>query len=197
MNNNPKYRLDILKRFFKEDIFIHKDIVVFNGFLSLDELKTLNEHFSNVKKWRGIDSEDDVLVDQTTKMHHIEDKNIDSLLFQITNKIIKTYSVLYLETHVLIQGDQGYRYNFYKNNEGYFYHIDCSNKKDLYRQRLLSCVIQLNSDYAGGTLSFPYQNFNIKLKAGDIILFPSIHTHPHAVLPVTSGKRKNIVTWFI
>ncbi|NBP13525.1 2OG-Fe(II) oxygenase [bacterium] len=197
MRNNPKHRLSVLKRFFNENVSLNKDIVVFKNFLTQEELKTLNKNFLTVNDWAGIESQDENLVDETTKMHYIEDKNIDSLLFNITNKIIKTYSVIYPETSLLIRSDQGYRYNHYKNDEGYFYHIDCSSKKEFYRQRLISCVIQLNSDYEGGLLAFPYQNFSIKLKAGDVIMFPSIHTHPHKVLPVTKGERKNVVTWFI
>lgn len=197
MKNTPESRCKVLNNFFNQKIQFYEDIVVFKNGLLEDELKALNKNFSSVSPWVGVESSDKKIVNETTKLHYIVDPITDKYLFQITNKIFKTYSVLYPEAHLLIKSDQRYRYNWYKVNEGYFNHVDCSSLNEFYRERLLSCILQLNSDYDGGILYFPNQDFKIKLEAGDVILFPSIHTHPHSVSPITSGERKNIVTWFI
>jgi hypothetical protein len=51
----------------------------------------------------------------------------------------------------------------------------------------------LNGGYEGGDLVFPRQNLRVKLKKGDIIIFPAGLTHPHYVDVVTSGHRIVIV----
>ena len=45
--------------------------------------------------------------------------------------------------------------------------------------RTLSIILSLNDDYEGGEIVFPIQNREIKLKKGQIILFPPYWTHPH------------------
>lgn len=45
--------------------------------------------------------------------------------------------------------------------------------------RNLTMTIALNSDYDGGEFNFPCQNFKMKLKRGQAIVFPPFWTHPH------------------
>ena len=47
--------------------------------------------------------------------------------------------------------------------------------------RAASIIIALNSDYEGGIFNFPLQNYKVKLKQGDAIVFPATYTHPHEV----------------
>lgn len=64
------------------------------------------------------------------------------------------------------------------------------------KARTVSIIIALNSDYEGGEFYFPFQNYKIKLKQGDAIVFPSTHTHPHQVSSPENGTlRYTINTW--
>jgi hypothetical protein len=64
--------------------------------------------------------------------------------------------------------------------------------------RILSMIIALNSDYDGGELVFPCQNFTIKLKRGQCILFPPYWTHPHYTNDLKNNTfRYTINTWLI
>ena len=51
----------------------------------------------------------------------------------------------------------------------------------------------LDDKYEGGYLSFPKQNYKIKLGRRDLIIFPGNFTHPHGVSPILSGDRKVVV----
>lgn len=62
--------------------------------------------------------------------------------------------------------------------------------------RILSCIVALNSDYGGGEITFPKQDFKTVMEKGDIILFPPYWTHPHMVFPPHRGtNRYTINTW--
>jgi len=58
---------------------------------------------------------------------------------------------------------------------------------------ILSVLGLLNSDYEGG--EFIMCGEEIKLDAGDVIVFPSNFLYPHEVKPVTSGVRYSFVSW--
>ena len=60
----------------------------------------------------------------------------------------------------------------------------------------MSVIIALNDDYDGGEFYFPIQDYKIKLKKGDIILFPPYWTHPHKVYsPLNRTYRYTINSW--
>ena len=62
--------------------------------------------------------------------------------------------------------------------------------------RAASIIIALNSDYEGGIFNFPLQNYKVKLKQGDAIVFPATYTHPHEVSSPENGPlRYTINTW--
>jgi hypothetical protein len=64
--------------------------------------------------------------------------------------------------------------------------------------RVLSMILALNSDYDGGELVFPCQNFTIKLKRGQCILFPPYWTHPHYTNDLKNTTfRYTINTWLV
>jgi len=58
---------------------------------------------------------------------------------------------------------------------------------------ILSFVGLLNDDFEGG--EFMLIREEMKLKKGDILIFPSVFLFPHEVLPITSGTRYSFVTW--
>jgi hypothetical protein len=62
--------------------------------------------------------------------------------------------------------------------------------------RLLTCVIAFNSDYKEGKFYLPKQNIELKLEAGDIILFPPYWTHPHYTDNPVENVRYTSTFWF-
>jgi len=59
---------------------------------------------------------------------------------------------------------------------------------------ILSIVCVLNDDYEGGEFIM-FDNYEIKFKAGDLIIFPSVFLYPHLVKPVKKGTRYSLVSW--
>lgn len=59
-----------------------------------------------------------------------------------------------------------------------------------------SCVLMLNSDYEGGELFFEHHDIELKLKAGDLIMFRGNAANLHGVREVLSGNRANIIIFF-
>lgn len=62
--------------------------------------------------------------------------------------------------------------------------------------RLLTGVIAFNSDYKEGKFYFPKQNIELKLEAGDILLFPPYWTHPHYTDNPVENVRYTSTFWF-
>ena len=58
----------------------------------------------------------------------------------------------------------------------------------------LSCLGALNDNYEGGELIL-FDNKQIELKAGDLLIFPSNFMYPHEVKPVTKGTRYSYISW--
>jgi len=58
----------------------------------------------------------------------------------------------------------------------------------------LSIVGLLNEDYEGGEFIM-FDDMEIKLKQGDILIFPSNFLYPHKVNSVTKGIRDSFVSW--
>ena len=74
--------------------------------------------------------------------------------------------------------------------------IDTESIYTLKNLRCLSVVIAINGNYKGGEFFFPSQNVEIKLKAGEAILFPPYWTHPHGTNDVHDTFRYTITSWF-
>ena len=58
---------------------------------------------------------------------------------------------------------------------------------------LVSIVANLNENYKGS--EFYCRGKEIKLKTGDILLFPSNYMYPHEVKEATKGTRYSFVSW--
>ena len=58
---------------------------------------------------------------------------------------------------------------------------------------ILSFVGLLNDKYEGG--EFMCREKEIKLRRGDILLFPSNFMYPHGVEEITKGRRHSFVSW--
>lgn len=88
-------------------------------------------------------------------------------------------------------------------HEGGFYikHADSQNMDPNTRlwkkviDRDVSMLIYLNNDFEGGELSFYKLNYQVKPKAGSVVLFPSDHRFLHQAETVKKGVRYAIVSW--
>lgn len=129
--------------------------------------------------------------DSMIAKNHGTRKNLDSYLYISAANAIKQYR----EKHPIcnIAQDSGYDLLRYEIGQFYLQHIDSF--KD--RPRAVSCSFALNDDYEGGEFAFFDRELVYKLKKGDALMFPSNFMYPHEVMPVTSGTRYSIVTWFV
>lgn len=61
--------------------------------------------------------------------------------------------------------------------------------------RDLSLLLYLDDEYQGGEITFPNFDFQIRPRAGTLLMFPSDCRYLHGVMPVTEGIRHTIVSW--
>jgi len=93
--------------------------------------------------------------------------------------------------------DTGYQLLRYQPGQQFKEHIDAIPGHPSWGARVLSGVLFLNGNFEGGELAFPRQKQIIKPLAGDVVLFPSNFTHPHASRTVEKGVKYSVVCWFI
>lgn len=62
--------------------------------------------------------------------------------------------------------------------------------------RRLSGLIYLNNNYMGGELNFPGLDFCIRPERNMLVLFPSNFCFVHESLPILSGTKYAVVSWF-
>lgn len=118
-------------------------------------------------------------------------QKLDQELFGCAANAIKEYKKHFVNCS--IEQDSGY--NLLKYEVGNFYTTHTDSFKDM--PRAVSCSFALNDDYEGGEFAFFNREVVYNLKKGDALMFPSNFMYPHEIMPVTSGTRYSIVTWFI
>ena len=60
----------------------------------------------------------------------------------------------------------------------------------------VSASIKLNDTYEGAELVFPRQEFsNANVPVGDVVVWPSLVTHPHESTPLRSGVKYSLTIW--
>ena len=97
------------------------------------------------------------------------------------------------EFQVGLAADEGFNLLRYDVGNSYDYHIDAAPMA----YRVISALVYLNpSEYEGGETHFPNFKLSIKPEEPSIVLFPSNYVYIHAALPVTSGHKFIIVSWF-
>lgn len=149
----------------------------------------------------AVDDENGVIKNSNVKAYMFSDNStrgtvykdiIHSITEQLRNKLAFYYDINFnnYETPILRK--------IYGNTR---IHIDNvlsdmdSHKSNNFR--VLSCIMCINDDYEGGELVFPSQNRTIKLKRGQIIVFPPYWTHPHYSEKLKNDTfRYTITTWF-
>lgn len=124
-------------------------------------------------------------------------KELDDMVFNIINKVVKKIHVLY---DIQCTGDSGYCYRKIfgptrLHKDGIFVERD-KQYVPMKKIRNMSVIICLNEEYDGGEFYFPKQDRKIKLKKGNIIAFPPYWTHTHMTYPLSNNTyRYTINTW--
>jgi hypothetical protein len=61
----------------------------------------------------------------------------------------------------------------------------------------VSASAKLNDDYRGAVLDFPRQGVsNADVAVGELVVWPSLVTHPHQATPLESGVKYGLTVWF-
>jgi predicted 2-oxoglutarate/Fe(II)-dependent dioxygenase YbiX len=118
-------------------------------------------------------------------------KFIDVELHEQLLEVVKRYSEEFSEFCPSI--DTGYDLLRYETGQFYKQHTDSF----LQQQRSISCSVCINDDYSGGEFAFFDREIVVKGKKGSVIVFPSNFMYPHEIMPVTSGVRYSIITWYV
>jgi hypothetical protein len=121
-------------------------------------------------------------------------------LHQLTWKALEKYIVIDKIGKDNLKGWNGFikiRFNRYNKNQIMSKH--CDHIHSLFDGKIkgipiLSIVGVLNDNYKGGEFIM-FDDYEIKFKAGDLIIFPSVFLYPHLVKPVKKGTRYSFVSW--
>ena len=131
---------------------------------------------------------------QTNSLTHIQK------LHNYTWKAIEKYILTNKVGGDLLTGWKGFtqiRYNRYQEGQKMAKHHD--HIHDIFDGNIkgipmLSIVGVFNDNYEGGEFIM-FEDYEIKFKAGDILIFPSVFLYPHLVKPVKKGIRYSFVSW--
>jgi len=183
---------------------INDYIVTFDGVITDALCDAILEEFSDENEWQKTILGDGQINDKVRTAEtviisypQVIDKNpkvrakLDKYVFASAGFAIKKYNEKF--PLALIEEDSGYELLRYKENQFYIQHTDSF--KD--RPRAVSCSFALNDDYEGGEFAFFDRELVYKLKKGSCIMFPSNFMYPHEIMPVISGTRYSIITWFV
>lgn len=118
-------------------------------------------------------------------------KKIDEDFYVCASTAINEYRKLF--PNVASEIDTGYGLLRYKEGQFYVQHTDSFKNQ----QRSVSCSFLLNDDYDGGEFAFFDREIIIKGSKGSIVMFPSNFMFPHEIMPVISGIRYSIITWYV
>lgn len=89
------------------------------------------------------------------------------------------------------------RFNRYKKNKKMAFHCDHIHSIFEGPRRgipFLSILGSLNNNYEGGEFIM-FDKKEYKIKAGQVLIFPSFFFFPHRVEPVTKGTRYTYISW--
>ena len=121
-------------------------------------------------------------------------------LMDLTWEALNKYIVIDKIGGTTFNGWNGFskiRFIRYKKNQLMSKHQDHINSLFTGHTRgipVLSIVAVLNDDYEGGEFIM-FDDYEIKFKAGDLIIFPSVFLYPHLIKPVKKRTRYSFVSW--
>jgi len=138
------------------------------------------------------------------------DKELDICYGENLTYLKQLYDLIWkaLEKYIVIEklggntfdGWKGFskiRFNRYNKNQIMSKHSDHIHSLFTGEKRgipILSIVGVLNDNYKGGEFIM-FDDYEIKFKVGDLIIFPSVFLYPHLVKPIKQGTRYSFVSW--
>ena len=198
-----KYKdIDIFKNYkFQMKKIPENNIFLMEDFIShehCDEMIDIINTYANEEENWGENTNVKCDYINLVQLSNAELKNkYDKIIFDSIHKFIE---ILHFEYKIFCNGDSGYCLRKIKGATRF--HKDGispttkSDKIPINSIRNMSIIIALNDDYDGGTFHFPHQNFNVKLKKGQLIAFPPYWSHLHGVESPANGTfRYTINTW--
>ena len=177
------------------DNWIPKDICK-KSIEELDKDKNWYRHnWINSKTYETFHTKEEQLYMNTTyKLTYIKE------LYDLTWNGLNKYIVLDKIGGNHFKGWKGFseiKFNRYDKKQQITKHVDhihsCFDGK-IKGIPILSIVAVLNDNYEGGEFIM-FDDYEIKFKAGDLIIFPSVFLYPHLVKPVKKGTRYSFVSW--
>ena len=117
------------------------------------------------------------------------DKKLMNVLHEVISNYIKTLKTPHFETW------NGYTYikynigNLMEKHIDHIHNIFDGNTRGI---PILSIIGLLDDNFEGGEIEM-FNDTKIKLKAGEVLIFPSNFQYPHMVCPVTKGTRYSFV----
>ncbi len=163
----------------------------------LSDNKTWNKHtFTNSKTFESASKNGDKELDvcMGNNLTYLKE------LHNLTWKALEKYIVIDKIGGETFNGWKGFskiRFNRYKKGQimsKHQDHIQSLFTGDIRGIPILSIVCVLNDDYEGGEFIM-FDDYEIKFKAGDLIVFPSVFLYPHLVKPIKKGIRYSFVSW--
>jgi len=128
---------------------------------------------------------------RSCQMLGLHDSPHDNNLFGYVSNALQEYCKNFND--ISISKDTGYKLLKYEPGGFYKQHVD---SYDI-NPRIITLSITMNDEYEGGGWSFFDGAYTLNPKVGTAIMFPSNFMYPHAILPVTSGTRYAMITWFV
>ena len=121
-------------------------------------------------------------------------QNLNQIVDDTAFKYVKELNMPWFNS---FQGYSHVRFNKYAENKKMALHADHIHSMfDGERKGIpiLSVLGVLNDDYEGGEFIM-FEDFEIKLEQGDLLIFPSNFLYPHRVEPVKEGVRYSYISW--
>ena len=139
--------------------------------------------------------------DDLVKTHNIDSPVFSECHAKVNTALMSALSLYmdeFLELHYVPNiFHTGFRLQHYKQNAGFYRrHQDGDQWTYGPETRVIAVIIYLNDVERGGETSFPEHGVKVPARAGDIALFPTNWTHPHAGCTPVSGD-KWIISSFV
>ena len=201
---NNQTKIDLYKKDMSNNIFVIDDINILNHedcdlYRELIDNFISNNSFSN-KVWEsGNNVNCNTFVLQDNNLHQYANKTLVKEIHNKTTRIFNSIrNYLRLNYQLSIKGDSGFQFRKIFgptriHKDGVY---DSANIVSYDKTRIASVILCLNDDYEGGEFYFPIQDITIKLKKGQIIVFPPYWTHPHLTMELKNRTyRYTINSW--
>ena len=161
--------------------------------------KSLEQNMSKAVTGNGIsdyrDCYEHYLHPQAYELFTKEEKELFDFLSSFLKSTVEQYIKDFnIDESSVVNMHSGFHILKYQDNGKYKEHVDDFGVNAF---RRLSISLQLNDDFVGGEFSFFADQYRVKLKKNQALIFPSTWMYPHQVLPVTSGTRWAVVSWVI